>query len=190
MAGGGVVTALIGFDGVDGSGCVADFGAGTCGLACGDCRPGVIAVEGVAGVEGFAADVGCGGVIGLALSPGAADGTTEPTAAEGTAVDGFAAGICDGDVLRLVCRAGVGVDVPAVIAAEGVGAGVCEEVVPGLAPPAGVDDGVAGAVAVDGDVGATAFAAGACDGVDDGLLGAIAADGVVGDGVLVVDGRG
>jgi hypothetical protein len=148
----------------------------------------VIAAEGVVGVEGFAAGVCWGGVAGLARSPVATDGTTEPTAAEGAGVDGFAAGICDGGVLRLVPRAGDGVDAPGVTAAEGVvAAGVCEGGVPDLAPPAGADDGVA----VDGEIGATAFAAGACDGTADGLLGATAAEGVVDvDGVPVADGRG
>jgi hypothetical protein len=132
----------------------------------------VIAAEGVFGVEGFAAGVCWGGVAGLARSPVAADGTTEPTAAEGTGVDGFAAGPCDDGVLRLFPRAGDGVDVAGVIAAEGA------------------DEDLAGG-AVDGDVGATAFAAGACDGAADGLLGAIAAEGVLGvDGVPVADGRG
>jgi hypothetical protein len=122
------------------------------------------------------------------LPPVAADGTTEPTAAEGVGAEGFAVGICDGGVLRLTGRAGDGVDAPGVTAAEGVvAAGVCEGGVPDLAPPAGADDGVA----VDGDVGATAFAAGACDGAADGLLGTIAAEGVLGvDGVPVADGRG
>jgi len=149
----------------------------------------VIAAEGVVGVEGFAAGVCWGGVAGLVLSPGAADGAT---AAEGIGVDGFAAGICDGGVLRLVRSVGDGVDVPGATAAGGVvAAGVCDGGVPGLAPPVGTDEGVAGGAAADGDVGATAFFVGTCDGAADGLLGAIAAEGVVGlVGVPVADGSG
>jgi hypothetical protein len=183
---------VIAFDGADGGDWITGFRVGTCGLPRGDCAPGVIAVEGVVGVEGFAAGVRWGGVAGLALSPVAADGTTEPTAVDGVGVDGFAAGICDGGVLRLVRPAGDGVDVTGAIAAEGVVApGGGEGVAPGLAPPAGTDDGVVGAAVVDSEVGAAVFAAGTCDCAADGLLGAIAADGVVGvDGVLVADGRG
>jgi hypothetical protein len=144
--------------------------------------PGVIAAEGVVGVEGFAAGVD--------------DGAAGVIAAEGVVVDGLAAGVCDGGVLRLARSPAAGVDVPGVTAAEGVvgvAAGVCEGA--GLALPAGA--GVPGVIAADGDDGAPGFAAGPCNGVvaglalpgaADGVPGVIAAEGVAGvTGVPVAD---
>ena len=105
-------------------------------------------------------------------------------------VDGLAAGVCDGGVLRLARSPAAGVDVAGAIAAEGVvgvAAGVCEGDVAGLALPAGA--GVPGVTAADGDDGAPGFAAGPCNGAGaglalpgaaDGVPGAIAAEGVAG----------
>src|SRR4029453_13565157 len=126
------------------------------------------------------------------------------TAAEGVVgAEGFAAGVCGGDVLRLARPSGAGVDVAGAIAAEGVvgvAAGVCAGDVAGLALPAGAGDGVAGVIAADGDDGVAGLAAGPCDGAVAGLAlpgagvdvpGVIAAGGVVGvAGVVVGDGRG
>ena len=125
----------------------------------------------------------------MTAAPGTDDGTAGVTAADGVVGDSLAAGVCDGDVLRLARPAGAGVDV--------AGAIVCAGDVAGLALPAGAGDGVAGVIAADGVVG---FAAGPCDGAVAGLAlpgagvdvpGVIAAEGVVGvAGVLVGDGRG
>ena len=142
----------------------------------------------------------------MAVVAGADDGATGVIAAEGVVVDGLAAGVCDGGVLRLARSPAAGVDVAGAIAAEGVvgvAAGVCEGDVAGLALPAGA--GVSGVIAADGDDGAPGFAAGPCNGAvagltlpgaADGVLGVIAAEGVagvtavpVGD-VPVADGSG
>ena len=56
----------------------------------------------------------------MALSPGADDGASGVTAAEGVGVDGLLAGVCDGFVSRLAPPPGAGAGVPGVIAAEGV----------------------------------------------------------------------
>lgn len=183
---------MTGFDGADGGCCLRGFGVDDCGLPPGNCVPGVTAAEGVVGVEGFVAGVCAGAVV---LSPAAAEGTAGVTAAEGIVGDGFAAGVCDGDVLRLVRPAGEGVnglDGPGASAAEGVVApGVWAGAVAALAAPAGADDDVPGDVAPDGNVGVTGLAAGACDGADDGVLGVVAAEGAVGvAGLPLGDGSG
>jgi hypothetical protein len=199
LAGGGEGGAVTGLAGVGSDDGVAGFPAGTCvgvaGLFAGDCVPGVIAAEGVVGTEGFALGGSGSGVAGFVLSPGTGDGATGVTAAEGADGDCFAAGVCDGGVLRLSRPAGDGVDVPGTIAAEGVVA----VGVPGLAPPPGADDGVVSVVA-DGDVCVAGVDGDACEGAGagfvlpgagDGVLGAIAADGVLGVvGAPVADGRG
>ena len=173
---------MTGFDGADGGCCLRGFGVDDCGLPPGNCVPGVTAAEGVVGVEGFVAGVCAGAVV---LSPTAAEGTAGVTAAEGIVGDGFAAGVCDGDVLRLVRPAGEGVngvDGPGATAAEGVVApSVCAGGVAALAAPA----------APDGNVGVTALAAGACDGAGDGVVGVVAAEGAVGvAGLPLGDGSG
>jgi hypothetical protein len=186
--------AVTGFDGADGGCCLTGFGVGDCGLPPGNCVPGVIAAEGAVGVEYFVAGVCAGGVVGFVLSPAAGEGTAGATAAEGIVGEGFAAVVCDGDVLRLVRPAGEGVndlDGPGASAAEGVVApGVCAGGVAALASPAGVDD-VPGDLVPDGNVGVTAFAAGACDGAGNGLLGMVAVEGAVGlAGLPLGDGSG
>jgi hypothetical protein len=187
--------AVTGFDGADGGCCLTDFGVGGCGLAPGNCAPGVIPAEGAVGVEYFVAGVCAGGVVGFVLSPAAGEGTAGATAAEGIVGEGFAAVVCDGDVLRLVRPAGEGInglDGAGASAAEGVvAAGVCAGAVAALAAPAGADDDVPGDIAPDGNVGVTALAAGACDGAGDEVLGVVAAEGAVGiAGLPLGDGSG
>jgi hypothetical protein len=186
---------VTGFDGADGGCCLRGFGVDDCGLPPGNCVPGVTAAEGVVGVEDFVAGVCAGGVVGFVLSPAAGEGTAGATAAEGIVGEGFAAVVCDGDVLRLVRPAGEGInglDGAGASAAEGVvAAGVCAGAVAALAPPAGADDDVPGDIAPDGNVGVTALAAGACDGAGDGVLGVVAAEGAVGiAGLPLGDGSG